>query len=179
MNIAEARALLEKMVQFDQKPVLSTEEMDTLLELAAQPDTAGYNPVLHNVWTAGATVPLDGKVVPLAYNGYVYAASTGGITGASEPIWPTTIGPTVNDGTVVWRRSSYTWEPTWYLAMAAAEGWDWKAGKVVAQFDVQAGSVEAMRSQIYKHCIAQRDRYRRLGVGGGDVGWIHTTTEYA
>ena len=42
------------------------------------------------------------RVQPLRSTGLEYNASTGGRTGTSEPRWPTTVGQTVTDGSVVW-----------------------------------------------------------------------------
>ena len=56
-------------------------------------------------WSALATIPNGGHVVPTVSNGYYYTANAGnpaGVTGATQPSWPTTIGNTVVDGTVTW-----------------------------------------------------------------------------
>lgn len=45
---------------------------------------------------------LNAYVLPATANGYVYKATTAGTTGAAIPTYPTTIGATVTDGTVVW-----------------------------------------------------------------------------
>ena len=48
--------------------------------------------------------------LPTTPNGYRYEATTGGNSGTTEPAWPTTVGETVTDGTVVWtcRKLTYT-----------------------------------------------------------------------
>ena len=46
-------------------------------------------------------------VVPTVTNGYYYKATSPGKSGATEPVWPTTIGGTVTDGTVIWEAVAY------------------------------------------------------------------------
>lgn len=51
---------------------------------------------------AATTAKVEGDYVkPTVANGYYYKTTTAGTTAASEPTWPTTIGGTVTDGTVV------------------------------------------------------------------------------
>jgi hypothetical protein len=53
-----------------------------------------------------AAVALGDTVIPQTPNGYIYKCTTANTTGASEPVWPTTAGSTVTDGTAVWTEQS-------------------------------------------------------------------------
>lgn len=54
-------------------------------------------------WEASTAYATDDVREPTAANGYRYAVTTAGTSGASEPgSWTTTIGGTVSDGSVVW-----------------------------------------------------------------------------
>lgn len=54
-----------------------------------------------NLPTLGTFSPPN-FIVPTTDNGYYYQCTTGGTSGTTQPTWPTTIGATVNDGTVTW-----------------------------------------------------------------------------
>lgn len=56
------------------------------------------------VWLASKVFALGALVVPPANNGLVYVASaiTTGESGASAPVWPTTIGGSIVDSGVTW-----------------------------------------------------------------------------
>lgn len=55
-------------------------------------------------WKASTAYTLNSYVIPTpaSEGAYWYKCTTAGNSGTSEPTWPTTIGQTVNDGTVVW-----------------------------------------------------------------------------
>jgi hypothetical protein len=57
-------------------------------------------------WQAVHTYVVDNVVRPLTPNGFVYYTSTGGLSDSVEPIWPTTPGDTVVDGSVTWECES-------------------------------------------------------------------------
>lgn len=57
------------------------------------------------VWTAATAKVVNNTVRTTAKNGYRYkvqSITSGGLTGASEPTWPTLIGATVIDNQVTW-----------------------------------------------------------------------------
>lgn len=54
-----------------------------------------------NYWRPNETVSLNEYVRPLKSTGYAYQG-TAGLTGAREPVWPTTLAGTVVDGSVTW-----------------------------------------------------------------------------
>jgi hypothetical protein len=53
-------------------------------------------------WTATAAKALNAFVRPTTSNSFRYECTTAGTTGATEPVWPVTAGLTVTDGTVIW-----------------------------------------------------------------------------
>lgn len=115
MDLATARARLERMTQWNIAPALTTVEVDDLLEQAKRVDAFGY-------------LPTDAL-----------------------------------------------WTPTWNLRAAAAEGWRWKAAKVVSEFDAATGGGKNyLRSQQYKHCMEMAKAY-----SSGRIGTIQLGTSYA
>lgn len=54
-------------------------------------------------WSSTTTIEEGDRYIPTAIGALYYVCTTAGITGASEPTWPTVIGNSVTDGTVVWR----------------------------------------------------------------------------
>jgi len=54
---------------------------------------------------------------------WLFQATTGGLSGSTEPTWPTTVGLTVTDGTIVWtNRGQYNPNPPLYLGAVGAGG---------------------------------------------------------
>lgn len=66
----------------------------------------GFKPNIYNTnrWLASTAYSVNNTVVPTitAENGHVYMVVTSGVSGATEPVWPTN-GSTVTDGTVIWQ----------------------------------------------------------------------------
>ena len=59
------------------------------------------------VWAATTVYALGKAVRPTVDNGYAYECTTPGTSGGSQPTWPTNVGATEADGTVVWTCRAY------------------------------------------------------------------------
>lgn len=53
-------------------------------------------------WVATTAYTVGQFTVPTTANGYYYKCTTAGTSASSQPTWPTTLGTTVTDGSVVW-----------------------------------------------------------------------------
>lgn len=51
----------------------------------------------YSAWAANSTYPLNATVEPTTPNGFAYTCVNSGSSGGTEPVWPTTIGASVND----------------------------------------------------------------------------------
>ena len=92
----------------------------------------------HADWatTPGAASPVAQGVMcePDAANGFIYICSVAGTTGAAHPVWPTTLGETVVDGTATWRCHAYDTVLHGYIAQqnaAAPYNWEFKYGQML------------------------------------------------
>jgi hypothetical protein len=64
------------------------------------------------VWQASTAYTLGQTREPTPNNDRRYVVQTAGISGATQPTWPTAIGSTVADGSVLWRCVAKTHEPS-------------------------------------------------------------------
>jgi hypothetical protein len=82
------------------------------------PDVANLAVEITNItplWTAATAFIVNDRVRTTAKNGYQYRVQSiagAGLTGGSEPVWPTTIGNTVVDNQVTWITESKIHEST-------------------------------------------------------------------
>jgi hypothetical protein len=62
-------------------------------------------------WATSTAYALNDLRMPTSAkeNGIYYKCTTAGTSGATEPVWPTTIGATVADGTAVWTAEAKFW----------------------------------------------------------------------
>jgi phage tail-like protein len=62
-------------------------------------------------WQAGVLVEIEQTIVPTTTTGFFYVSLTRGVTGATEPTWPTEVGDEVTDGDIVWQ--CFAVNPAW------------------------------------------------------------------
>jgi hypothetical protein len=164
MNEASARTRIESMVAWDQEPVLTPDQVTELVVLARRADVNSRWIEDDADWAATHAYALGDRVAGTPRNGHVYVVTAAGTSGASAPSFPTTSGGTVTDGTVTWQEAGGSWEPTYDLNSAAAEGWRWKAAIVAGQFDfsINAGPSQQSfaRSAKHAHCLAMMQAYQ-------------------
>jgi prepilin-type N-terminal cleavage/methylation domain-containing protein len=55
-----------------------------------------------STWQPSSAYAVDAVVQPTAQNGFAYRATTAGTSAAAQPVWPTSLGSTVTDGSVTW-----------------------------------------------------------------------------
>jgi hypothetical protein len=55
-----------------------------------------------NFWRPNEPFTASEFVRPGRATGFAYQASTDGLSGAREPVWPTTLGGTMRDGSLLW-----------------------------------------------------------------------------
>ena len=163
LTVAEQRARLERMVEAFLDPTLSAVEVDDLMALSRVVDANGTAPDEYADWKAATTYVVGAYAVPVVRNDHYYRVTTGGTSGNAQPVFPTTSGATVTDGTVVWTESGRAaWEPTFDLNRGAAAGWEKKAGKVANAYGFsQADGESHQRQQRHEMMLNQARAFRR------------------
>jgi hypothetical protein len=134
---------LTDATQADLDPVLTTDELRSLLAVARIADEDGNLPDPFEAWVASEAYPVGERVVPAIRNGYVYRVTAAGTSGVSAPTWSTTIDATVTDGSVTWTvEDTAPYVPTYdatRINRAAAEGWRRKIDKLGTLMQVSSG----------------------------------------
>lgn len=169
LGYEDALAELSDMVAASTDPALSTAELRRLLRIAQVADADGNSPDTYAVWTAATAWSVKRTATPAIRNGYAYRVTTAGTSGASEPVWPTTIGATVSDGTVTWTcLEAAAWDPSYdrmALNLAAAEGWRRKAAKL-SDNEAFSGDGVFLQPQLRRGDMEEKAKdYRRKYVG--------------
>lgn len=102
------------------------------------------------VWQTTHAYILGDTVRPSVANNYFYECTTAGTSGGSAPTWPTTLGTTVNDGSVVWTCVLDEWEHTFKFDSQDAGNVKWLSwAKYMPKKD---GGAATDLGEIYRDC---------------------------
>jgi hypothetical protein len=130
------------------------------------------------VWTPNTNYSFNQTILPATQNGHSFRCGVAGTSGASEPVWNCgylwTIGVhsysnvgrlrITYDGTVTWQDRNVAPMSLWDMRACAYKGWLLKAELASPQYDFQTGTEKFSRSQVYKNCMEQANRFIPVGV---------------
>lgn len=156
----DALTALSDILPFALDPVLSENVVGRLLDKAK----------VSTVWAANTVYNIGAQVLPTRPNrtGHRYklcalqVGTTRITSNSTEPVWPFSMGGTINDGNGVWMENGPECD-CWNYKLAASRGWQMKADLSAACFDKTVQRNQYMSSQVYKQMIAQAQRYAPKG----------------
>lgn len=145
----EANAILRRKLQADVPPELLESDIQGLLN----------DNIAATEWTAATAYTAGMVVVPSlsARVGSRFVCVIGGTSGSTEPTWPTWLRGQVGDGNVLWEEAGLECD-LWDMGAAIQDGWDLKVAKAVVYIGTEL-------SDIYTHCVEQRDASRTVRMG--------------
>lgn len=181
LNLLRDRIRL--FTDYTSDPALTEGDIDVLLQMSRRVDNFGIPPDRYAEWSPGTQYAIGDQVSPFSIfgdqfiqvkrNGYYYTCSVAGKTGTSQPVFPTTVGATVTDGTATWTCSGTApWNPSYDVNYAIAQGWLLKTGRLVGHYNYMANGKMLTREQMYTHCMKQyrlfsaRTPIRGIRLGG-------------
>lgn len=172
MTYADALRRLKSMTASDQDPVLTDAELADLLQEARTPDVYDVWADAYLPWAATHAYAVGDVLVPSVRNGHFYEVTiTDGMSGAAEPVFPTTEGGTIAaDGVTYAEAGVAPWAGEWSLNRAASAGWKIKAGKAAGRFDFSSDVNDFSRSQIVKACLEMAKQYASGAIVSIEVG---------
>lgn len=131
-------------------------------------------PTTTDAWQASHTYVAGSVVRPTVANGYLYYSASGGVSGGVQPVWPTTPGDTVLDGTVTWVCESLgiVYGPTYNVTNIS----DWEiqlqpAGVSIYQY--QASVVDAKTYSVNSGSFSGQKTVRNIVSGfSQSLDWV-------
>lgn len=136
-------------------PVLTEDEIEMAVLLAKRVGR----------WVAGKSVLTGEYYIPSKANGRVYCATQAGVTGSTEPTWPTVNNGYVEDGTTAWRECGAGPLNIYDMQDAIRKAWEIKAAKASALISTQSPEQRNEAQQVYDHCMRMVNSYACIGVG--------------
>lgn len=166
MPVLGPEAQLRSMVQADEDPNLSNDEVDTLLHTYRIIST-------FNEWLPATVYTLGNNRVPRFGNDHYYVVTVAGTSGPNEPAFPVAPFATVTDGTVTWQEAgTYA---SYNLRKAAGAGWLLKAAKVANRYDVDVDRFQRLkRDQLIQHCLEMAKQFNGRFITSTRFGGAYT-----
>jgi hypothetical protein len=92
--------------------------------LGASPATRFCGAARFDPWSARKAISVGDLARPSVFTGFIYQATAAGITGTTQPIWPTVLNGTVTDGTVTWKAATVAMARVYAGSPGAVIDWD-------------------------------------------------------
>lgn len=123
---------------------------------------------VYSAWPTSTLILLNDIYLPTVLNGHKYQVSTGGTTGATEPVWPTAAGGTVASGTAVFTEIGST-----VLAQAGLkraniikDTFKWPLGSTQSSINQIKGNFRDRKNDFALTPFKINDRAKQLQIGG-------------
>jgi hypothetical protein len=145
------------------------------LEFGSQPKVQIRKPLTTSktAWTASTAYALNDLRMPTSANenGIYYKCTTAGTSGATEPVWTTTIGATVADGTAVWTAEGKFWSD-WVQLLDSSD-----TTRVKTTGDTMTGELKMLGASPQIHWEDNSDanavKHYWLHVNAGRMYFLH------
>lgn len=153
---AAAMVKVKRNCQIDVEPIVEETE---ILDMMADYQLAG-------VWTEATVYVVGDVVIPTTRNGHLYRCVVGGTSAlllVDEPGWPARESSTILDGdsdpVLLWQEAGVDYANNVIDVRGLSyDVWDLKASRATQLYDVSSFK----HSQVYDHCVAQRDKFAPL-----------------
>lgn len=123
-------------------------------------------------WVASTAYVADQMIWPnAAGNGYRYACTVAGTSGATAPTWPTTVGATVTDGGVTWQCIG---KIPWGMWDDVFAQWETEADEIVASWVVPTATTWQPQMTVFSswHLVPGPGRSLLTGYVGLPTGYV-------
>jgi hypothetical protein len=155
-----AIAKVKRNCQTQVEPIVDDDELDEMAD--------DYQ--LSGIWEADTVYSVGDVISPTERNGHLYRCVVAGTSAADaedEPDWPVTSSSTVLDGEgspqLQWQENGADHgDQVFDIRGFSYDVWDLKAARAVVAVDQRTPGGGLSASQIYDHCVKQRDKFAPL-----------------
>lgn len=133
--------------------ILYSSKQGVGINLPFDPDNKEFYTLVYRpeTWSANKEI-IEGDliVIPSIPNGCMYQSVQGGITGVTEPVWPTSKGSIINSGNVKFKTLPYNLQLRTGDNIEANVGEGWPAYELILPVDVTVDSVSLISGRLLK-----------------------------